>query len=158
MGLGFKELVDRVRAQFPDAIREVVEPNGDPFAVVDGARLVEIAAFLKKTPDLDFDYLASVGGVDDLQNLWAVYHLYSIGKNHRFVLKVKLPRQGAAVPTLCPVWPTANWHERETYDLYGITFEGHPDPRRILLPEDWPGHPMLKDYDFPEHYQGIPLK
>jgi NADH-quinone oxidoreductase subunit C len=158
VGLAFKEICDRLRSRFPTAVAEVVEPNSDPFALVDGAQLVDVARFLKETPELDFDYLASIGGTDDLQNLWSVIHLYSIGKNHRFVIKVKLDRTDPVVATLCPVWPTANWHEREAYDLYGIRYEGHPDLRRILLPEDWPGYPMRKDYDFPEHYQGIPLK
>jgi|SRR5688572_1271233 NADH-quinone oxidoreductase subunit C len=158
MGLSFKEIVDRLRSRFPSAVQETVEPNGDPFAVVDGAQLVELCRFLKDTPELDFDYLASLGGTDDLQNLWTVLHLYSIRRNHRLVLKVKHDRTDPKVDSLCGVWATANWHERESYDLYGIRYEGHPDLRRILLPEDWPGYPMRKDYDFPEHYQGIPLK
>ena len=158
MGLSFKEICDRVRSPFPSAILEVVEPNGDPFVVLDAATLIEVCAFLKDTPELDFDYLASLGGTDDLQNLWTVIHLYSIRRNHRFVIKVKHDRANPSVASLCPIWPTANWHERESYDLYGIRYEGHPDLRRILLPEDWPGYPMRKDYDFPEHYQGIPLK
>jgi len=158
VGLSFKEICDRLRSRFPSAVLETVEPNGDPFAIVDGAQMAEIGAFLKDTPELDFDYLASVGGTDDLQNLWSVVHLYSIRRNHRLVLKAKLDRNDPHLPTLCPVWPTANWHEREAYDLYGIRYDGHPDLRRILLPEDWPGYPMRKDYDFPEHYQGIPLK
>lgn len=158
MGLSFKEIVDRLRSRFPSAVQETVEPNGDPFAVIDAAQLVELCRFLKDTPELDFDYLASLGGTDDLQNLWTVLHLYSIRRNHRLVLKVKHDRTDPKVDSLCGVWATANWHERESYDLYGIRYEGHPDLRRILLPEDWPGYPMRKDYDFPEHYQGIPLK
>lgn len=158
MGLSFKEIVDRLRSRFPSAVPETGEPNGDPFAVVDGAQLLDVARFLRDTPELDFDYLGSLGGIDDLQNLWTVIHLYSIRRNHRVVLKVKHDRNDPKVDSLCGVWPTANWHERESYDLYGIRYEGHPDLRRILLPEDWPGYPMRKDYDFPEHYQGIPLK
>jgi NADH-quinone oxidoreductase subunit C len=158
MGLSFKEICDRLRSRFPSFIVETVEPNGDPYIVVDPAQLIDAARFLRDTAELDFDYLASVGGTDDLTNLWSVIHVYSIRRNHRFVMKVKLDRNDPRVATLCPVWATANWHEREAYDLYGIQYEGHPDPRRILLPEDWPGYPMRKDYDFPEHYQGIPLK
>ena len=158
MGLSFKEIVDRLRSQFPAVTFETVEPNGDPFVVVDKNALIDVGRFLKDTTDLDFDYLASLGGTDDLQNLWSVIHLYSIRRNHRLVMKVKLDRNDPSVASLCDLWPTANWHEREAYDLYGIRYEGHPDLRRILLPEDWPGYPMRKDYDFPEHYQGIPLK
>ncbi|HZL72376.1 MAG TPA: NADH-quinone oxidoreductase subunit C [Planctomycetota bacterium] len=158
MGLSFKEIVDRLRSQFPAVTFETVEPNGDPYVVVDKGALLDVARFLKDTTDLDFDYLASLGGTDDLVNLWSVMHLYSIRRIHRFVIKVKLDRTDPSVASLCDLWPTANWHEREAYDLYGIRYEGHPDLRRILLPEDWPGYPMRKDYDFPEHYQGIPLK
>ena len=158
MGLSFKEIVDRLRSQFPAVTFEIVEPNGDPFVVVDKNALVDICRFLRDTTDLDFDYLASLGGTDDLTNHWSVIHLYSIRRNHRLVMKVKLDRTEPSVASLCDTWPTANWHEREAYDLYGIRYEGHPDLRRILLPEDWPGYPMRKDYDFPEHYQGIPLK
>ena len=158
MALPFKEIVDRIRSRFPSAVAEVVEPTGDPFVVIHAASLVDVARFLRESSDLEFDYLASVGGTDDLQNLWSVMHLYSIRHVHRLVMKVKLDRANPVVASLCPVWPGANWHEREAWDLYGIQYTGHPDPRRILLPEDWPGHPMRKDYDFPEHYQGIPLK
>jgi NADH-quinone oxidoreductase subunit C len=158
MGLSFKEIVDRLKSRFPSAVLEIVEPNGDPYAVVDPAQLIDVCSFLKDTPDLEFDYLASLSGTDDLTNLWSVIHLYSIRRNHRFVMKVKHDRANPSVASLCPLWPTANWHEREAYDLYGIRYEGHPDLRRILLPEDWPGYPMRKDYDFPEHYPGIPLK
>jgi len=158
VGLAFREICDRIRARFPSALGEVVEPLGDPFVVIETGQLSAVCLFLRDTPELEFNYLASVGGVDDLQNLWSIYHLYSIPRNHRFVIKVKLDRNDPRVASLCPIWPTANWHERESYDLYGIQYEGHPDPRRILLPEDWPGYPMRKDYDFPEHYEGIPLK
>ncbi len=157
MGLSFKDVYARVEERFPAA--EIVESPGEPWVVVPKEQLVEISTWLKETPELSFDYLACQAGVDDTANFWSVYHLYSVPKNHKAVVKVKLPREDAPTcPSVCSVWAGANWHERETYDMYGIVYEGHPDHRRILLPEDWPGHPMRKDYDFPDHYQGIPLK
>lgn len=151
-----KEVLERLKARFADA--EVVEPNGEPYAVVGREKFLEVCRWLKETPDLDFDFCASVSGVDDTKDFWSVYHLYSTRRNHRTVVKVKLDRERPAVPSVCGLWPGANWHEREAYDMYGIEYEGHPDLRRILLPEDWPGFPLRKDYEFPDHYQGIPLK
>jgi NADH-quinone oxidoreductase subunit C len=157
MGLATKDVYARLKEKFAGV--EVVECPGEPYVVVDGAQLLEVCRFLKETPELSFDYLACQSGADDTVNFWSIYHLYSVAKNHRAVLKVKLPRDdSASVASVCAIWPAANWHERETFDMYGIRFEGHPDHRRILLPEDWPGYPLRKDYDFPDHYQGIPLK
>ncbi|MGH9334400.1 MAG: NADH-quinone oxidoreductase subunit C, partial [Vicinamibacteria bacterium] len=87
-----------------------------------------------------------------------VYHLTSLKHRHWIVLKVHLPREGARTPSLETIWPTANWHEREANDLFGVVFEGHSDPRRIFLPDDWPGHPLLKDWVWPEEWHGIPVK
>ena len=87
-----------------------------------------------------------------------VYHLYSYRHDHLFVLKVLLPRDDAAVPTVENVWAVANWHEREAYDMFGIVFEGHSDLRRILLPDDWVGHPLRKDWVDPEFYNGMHVK
>jgi NADH-quinone oxidoreductase subunit C len=158
MGLPFKQVYERIREKFPDGVASVVECPGDPYCIVRKEALVEICRWLKGDPELRFDLLACVCGTDDLKNFWTVYHLTSIPKNHKAVLKVQLDRENPSVPSLCPVWKAADWHERETYDMYGIRFENHPDLRRILLPEDWEGFPLRKDYDFPDEYQGIPLK
>lgn len=151
-----KEIYARLSAKVPGT--EVVDAPGDPFATIPPAAVVEACRFLRDDPDLRFDYCACVTGVDDTKDFWVVYHLYSIPKNHRAVLKVRLDRKEPVVASVVGVWKGADWHERETYDLYGIKFEGHPDLRRILLPEDWPGYPLRKDYEFPDEYQGIPLK
>ncbi len=157
MGLAPKDVLERVKAQCASA--EVVDvPGGDSFALVPADKFFELCRWLRSAPELEFDYCASIGGYDDSQNIWSVLHLYSIKRNHRLVLKVKLDRATPSVASVCGVWAGANWHERESYDMYGIVYEGHPDLRRILLPEDWPGYPLRKDYDFPDHYQGIPLK
>jgi NADH-quinone oxidoreductase subunit C len=157
VGIANKDVYARVKEKFPSV--EPVESPGEPWLVVPKEILLDVCRFLKETPELSFDYLACQAGVDDTASFWSVYHLYSIGKQHKAVLKVKLPHDDtASVPSVCSIWAGANWHERETFDMYGIRFEGHPDHRRILLPEDWPGYPLRKDYDFPDHYQGIPLK
>lgn len=159
MGLSFLEVYARLKEKFPQAVEEIVESPGDPFVVVKADALLDIGRHLKEAPELAFDYLACQCGTDDRTNFWSVYHLLSLAKGHRAVVKVRLPREdGVSVPSVVSIWPGADWHERETYDMYGIRFEGHPDLRRILLPEDWPGYPLRKDYDFPDHYQGIPLK
>ena len=147
----------------------------DPWVTVDVGRLVEICTFLRDDPRLRFDLLNCITGVDYLEtdpkkapkagfepHLELVYHLSSFSHRHRFVLKLILPRwqDGVAgqlpkVPTVSGIWATADWHERETYDMCGITFTGHPDLRRILLAEDWEGFPLRKDYEYPLEYHGI---
>jgi NADH-quinone oxidoreductase subunit C len=87
-----------------------------------------------------------------------VYHLSSLKHRHWIVLKVYLPRVDPKIPSVEKIWPTANWHEREAYDLFGVIFTGHSDFRRIFLPEDWAGHPLRKDWEWPEEWHGIPVK
>lgn len=153
------EIFERIRQKYPQAIRDVVQPGvGDSFAILTKEHLLEACRFLKEDPELAFDLPTCVSGVDDGQTFWVLYHLYSTRKNHRVVLKVDAGKEDPTVPSVISVWCGADWHERETYDMYGIRFEGHSDLRRILLPEDWPGYPLRKDYKFPEEYQGIPLK
>ena len=117
-----------------------------------------VCEYLKTTPGLSFDYLECITGVDypDLQKIVVVYHVYSYTARHRIVLKVFLDRGDPAMPSVVNVWSTANWQERECYDLLGVLFEGHPDLRRLLLPDDWEGHPLRKDFEEKEEYHGIP--
>jgi len=110
--------------------------------------LVDVCTFLRDDPETDFAMLAWMGGVDWLPRVprfETVYNLLSLSNGLRFTLKVRLPEENPRVPSVTGVWPTANWHERETYDFYGIEFTGHPDLTRILLPEDWIGWPLRKD-------------
>jgi NADH-quinone oxidoreductase subunit C len=110
--------------------------------------LVDACTFLRDDPETDFAMLAWMGGVDWLPRVprfETVYNLLSLSNGLRFTLKVRLPEENPRVPSVTGVWPTANWHERETYDFYGIEFTGHPDLTRILLPEDWVGWPLRKD-------------
>jgi NADH-quinone oxidoreductase subunit C len=156
-----------VLSKKPDAI--------DPWISIEPAKLVEIAMFLRDDPRLRFDILNCITGVDYLEpdakkaakagfepHLEVVYHLSSFEHKHRFVVKLMLPRwkDGKAgelpeVPSVAHIWRTADWHERETYDMCGILFTGHPDLRRILLAEDWEGYPLRKDYEYPLEYHGV---
>ena len=122
-----------------------------------GSRWSEAADFLKHDRDLLFDGLMCVVGVDyPSENLLrCVYLLYSYTHRHRISVKIEVPRDAPDLPTAVPTWAHANWMEREAYDLLGLNFIGHPDLRRVLLPDDWVGHPLRKDYTEPEEYQGI---
>jgi len=140
----------RLRERFPDVPLQRQEGPAvrDHTVIVPADRIVEVCTFLRDDPELDFAMCSWVGGADYLPRdprFEVIYHLLSISKNCRFVLKVTLPETNPRVPTVCGVWPTANWHERETYDFYGIEFAGHPDLTRILLPEAWVGWPLRKD-------------
>lgn len=148
----------------------------DPFVTVDPAKLVEVCIFLRDEPRLKFEMLNDVSGVDYLEpdpkkaakagfdpHVEVVYHLSSFTfPGSRFTLKVVLPRwkndtpgELPELPTVTGVWPAADWHEREAFDLLGVRFVGHPDPRRILMSDDWTGHPLRKDYEFPLEYHDI---
>lgn len=147
----------------------------DPWLTVSLDKLVAICEFLRDDPRLKFEHLNSLCGVDYLEtdekkrakfpfepHLEVVYHLSSFSLKHRTVIKVSLPRwkgdvagELPEVPSVAGVWGIADWHERETYDLVGIMFTGHPNLKRILCPEDWEGHPLRKDYEFPLEYHGI---
>jgi NADH-quinone oxidoreductase subunit C len=158
MSLTLTQVYEKLKDRFPAAEVAVVEVPGDPYCTVKAEAILEICRWLKSDLETHFDLCASISGTDDTKNFWVVYHLYSTVKNHRAVVKVKLDRGAPVVDSVVSVWKAADWHEREAYDMYGIRFEGHPDLRRILLPEDWPGYPLRKDYEFPDEYQGIPLK
>jgi len=169
------EIIAILEEKFGPRIRQKKPDTIDPYVVVDAADIVEVCRFLRDDPRLQFDMLNCISGVDYCEpepakaakagfepHLEVVYHLSSFVKRHRFVVKVILPRwkdnvegQLPEVPSVTSIWPAANWHERETYDLVGIRFVGHPDLRRILLAEDWEGHPLRKDYIYPLEYHGI---
>ena len=138
--------------QFPDAVQATHAQHGDATALVGAASLVDVMRFLRDDPALQFDVLADLCGVDYLEHADAserfevVYHLYSIPKNHRVRIKVRVPEMPCQVDSIVPLWPAANWMEREVWDLYGVRFRGHPDLRRILLYEEFEGFPLRKDY------------
>jgi len=140
----------RLRERFPDVAleRQTGEAMRDHTVIVPAERLVEICTFLRDDPELDFAMLAWVSGLDWLPRdprFEVAYGLLSLTHRVRLTLKVRIPEEQPRVPSVTGVWPTANWHERETYDFFGIEFIGHPDLTRILLPEDWTGWPLRKD-------------
>jgi NADH-quinone oxidoreductase subunit C len=162
-----EKLGGKIKAKKPEAI--------DPYVVIEPADLVEVCRFLRDERRLKFEFLNCISGVDYLEpdpkkapkagfepHMEVVYHLSSFTHQHRFVLKIILPRwkdnkpgEIPEVPSVTSMWRTADWHEREVYDLSGVRFAGHPELRRILLSEDWLGHPLRKDYEFPLEYHGI---
>lgn len=146
----------RLREHFPDATGELQSAR-DPWAPVQAAALPEVARFLREDPQLRFDCLSNASVVDRLERgvFELVYHLYSYPWRHSLVLKAEVPREDPVAPTLEGVWKIANWLEREMFDLMGVRFSGHSDLRRLLMPEDWPGHPARKDFVEPEEYHGI---
>lgn len=142
-----------------------------PFAVVPAEQLLAVAHFIRDNAESQLDMLRCISALDypDKKQLVLAYDLLSYTHRHEWCLKVILPRPALpeipSVPSVAGVWPAADWHEREAYDLMGINFLGHPDvvtdatgthPRRILLPDDWQGFPLRKDYAFPREYEGIP--
>lgn len=168
------EVIAVLEAEFGAKIKEKKTDAIDPYVVVAPENLVEVARYLRDDPQLRFDMLNDISGVDYLEpdpkkaakagfepHVEVVYHFQSFVHRHRFTLKVSLPRWRdkpgdlPEVPTLTGLWHSADWHEREVYDLCGVWFTGHPDLRRILLAEDWVGHPLRKDYEFPLEYHGI---
>ena len=170
-----QDLLSRLKGKFGDQIVASNTENLDPWIEVAADAIAKVGAYLKSEPDLKFDMLNCISGVDYLHtdskkaakagwepHTQVVYHLSSIANKHTLVLKVILPRwkddvegQLPEVPSVSGVWRTADWHEREVYDLSGIYFTGHPNLRRILCPEDWIGHPLRKDYEMPLEYHGI---
>jgi len=116
-----------------------------------------LGEYLRDAPELAFKSLMCLSALDLGQELQVVYHLFSMQHGHKMTIKVNVSKERPVVASVSKVWPTAIWHEREAYDLMGVMFEGHDDLRRILLPDDWAGHPLRKDYEFPKEYRGIPV-
>jgi NADH-quinone oxidoreductase subunit C len=147
---------DMLKGRFGDAVVELQGEGFSPaFVVVAPAAVREVSRFLKEDPDLSFDVLMCLSGVDYKDRFAVAYHLHSMKHRHAIGVKAFLPRESPSLPSVDDVWPAANFQEREAFDLYGIAFEGSKDLRRILLPEDWEGHPLRKDYKYPDFYHGI---
>jgi len=153
-------IIDLLRSRFGEGIISSEAEGLHPHVVVSAGSLVGVCKFLRDDESLRFDLLRCVTAIDwpDRATISVVYDLVSIEHGHVFSVKVELDRDKAEVASVSQVWRTAEWHEREAYDLMGVKFLGHSDLRRILLPEDWPGHPLRKDYQESEEYHGISTK
>lgn len=161
----FPEITDLLSAQFGSDLQANTQ-NPQPCLAVPVSQLVAICQFLRDDERLFFDLLACVTGIDngpEANTMEVIYNLTSIPYEHNLMLKVVIPRTPnntslPSVPTLSHIWRTADWHERETFDLLGIQFDNHPDLRRILLPTDWVGYPLRTDYQEQDQYHGIKTK
>jgi NADH-quinone oxidoreductase subunit C len=161
----FSELSTTLTSHFGQSL-QANTVNPQPYFTVPVEQLVSICQFLRDDERLFFDLLACVTAIDngaDANTMEVIYNLTSIPYEHNLMLKVVVPRQVErgklpSVPSVAHIWRTADWHEREAFDLVGIHFEGHPDLRRILLPTDWVGHPLRTDYTEEEQYHGIKTK
>ncbi len=152
--------VTKIRERYPDALIDIDLFRGDTRILVKREFIVDICRLFKTDSDLQYNFFSECLGVDYLDaregyRFEVVYNLYSLpydkngvryGKNHRIFLKVPVPEEDPTVPTVTEVYPAAEWPEREIYDMFGVSFSGHPDLRRILMPDDWVGHPQRKDY------------
>ena len=118
-----------------------------PYILIKPEHWSQTASVLASHPELRLNYLRNLSGVDCETHMEVVYHLLSIHSKHEYVIKVKTDRENPAIPSVTPIWATANWNEREVYDLLGIDFPSHPDLRRIMMSDDWVGHPLRKDYE-----------
>src|SRR5262245_38191862 len=157
-----KAIHERLAAKFGDKISAAVLEGTNPHVVVAADALFDVAEFCKGDEELAFDNLMCEGAVDFPKEtpprMEMVYVLFSYKHRHTFTLKVFLPRENPEVATVEGLWGVANWHEREAFDMFGIRFIGHSDMRRILLPDDWDGFPLRKDWVDPEFYNGMHVK
>jgi NADH-quinone oxidoreductase subunit C len=148
------QILQRLRDRFGGAVTDSHEHRGDATLVVERAALIDALRFCRDEADLDFDVLMDLTAVDysrypgreDGPRFEVVYHLYSIAHNHRVRVKVRVDEDDATAPTASELWPIANWSKREVWDMFGVRFSGHPDLRRLLLYEEFVGHPLRKDY------------
>jgi len=162
-----EEICKLLMDKFGAAIENSVVEGGHPYAQVKADRWPEVARFLLDDPRLELNLLRSITALDLLTDdkIACVYDLMHIPterptalmtETYEFAVRVVTDRNEPTIPTVSDVWAAADWHEREAFDLMGVRFEGHPDLRRILCPDDWEGYPLRKDYDFPLEYHGIP--
>ena len=144
------QIAEGLQRDHAEWVSEIINALGETTIIVPREHIVDACSFLKTTTGLNFDLLTDLCGFDrgpeEEPRFEVNYHLFSTTRHHRLRLKVVLNEEDARVQTVTGVWRTANWHERETYDLFGVIFVGHPDLRRILLPEDWQGHALRKDF------------
>jgi NADH-quinone oxidoreductase subunit C len=154
------QVIETMTRQFGDAVVTSAPEGLHPHIQVKPEMVAQIGKFLKNDPELAFDLLRCISAIDwPAKNIIELsYDLISTRLGHAFAVKVSLDRSNPKVESVSGIWPAANWHEREAYDLMGVTFTNHPDPRRILMPDDWAGFPLRKDYQDPAEYHGLKIK
>ncbi len=144
------QISEKIKERLPEEVLDVREFRGQVSITLKKERILDIFRYLHDDPDIFLDYLVDVCGADYLgkkeKRFEVVYHLYPIKHRHAVRIKAEVDGNESSIDSVMPIWAGANWHEREAYDMYGIIFKGHPDLRRILLPEDWEGYPLRKDY------------
>ncbi|MGQ9569733.1 MAG: NADH-quinone oxidoreductase subunit C [Thermodesulfovibrionales bacterium] len=143
-------MAEKIKEHFPEEVIEVIEFRDQTSVIVKRGRILDICRYLLDEPTLSLDHLQDLCGADyqgkKEPRFEVVYNLYSIKYRHKIRIRAQVPEDDPSIQSVTPIWAGANWHERECYDMFGIVFKGHPDLRRILLPEDWEGHPLRKDY------------
>jgi len=152
------EIIKRVKENFATAVLETNTEIKQPYLIIEKDKIHDVIEFAKNDEKLKFDFLRSLSGVDTENSFFLVYHLYSYPLKQEIVIKCKISRDDPKIDTVSDIYGAADWHERETFDLFGIIFNNHKDLKRILLPPDWVGHPLRKDYKEPKEYRGITHK
>jgi len=149
-GLNPKDIAEKIKEKFPDQVVDVTEFRDQVSVIVKKDRIVTICKYLHDDPLLSLDHLQDLTAADYLKKkevrFEVVYNLYSIKYRHKIRIRAQVPENDTKISSVVPIWAGANWHERECFDMFGIIFTGHPDLRRILMPEDWEGYPLRKDY------------
>jgi NADH-quinone oxidoreductase subunit C len=144
-----EKVLDRLKVKFADAVLEANEFRGELTVVISKERIVDVCKFLKDDTELRFDFLADLCGIDmntPSKRFGVIYNVYSYMNKYRMRLKTFTEEEHLRVPTVTDIWKTANWHEREAFDMFGIIFEGHPDLRRMYMPDEFEYHPLRKDF------------
>ncbi len=155
------EKINRLISQVCRRECVIVQNASPPGVIVDATDLVSVCLELHQNPATFFDSLSCVTGIDnglEAKTMEVLYHLYSIPFHTSMMLKTIVPRENSEIDSVSHIWKSANWLEREVYDMFGIKFKNHPDLRRILMPNDWEGHPLRKDYQHQELYRNIKVK
>jgi len=149
-GLEAKEIAEKIKEKFPDQVIDVAEFRDQVSVIVKKDQIIKICKYLHDDPLLSLDHLQDLTAVDYLKKkdvrFEVVYNLYSIRYRHHIRIRAQVTENDPKIKSAVPIWAGADWHERECFDMFGIVFTGHPDLRRILMPEDWEGYPLRKDY------------
>ena len=151
------EIKNHIEKSFPESIIDFDPECLEPWISIHVHKFRSIAEYLRQTEELHFESLMCLSGMDYKDQLGVVYHFHSYKNDHRIAIKVFLSTEQPNISTISDIWRTAEWHEREAYDLFGIKFDNNPDLRRILLPDDWEGYPLRKDYQDPKTYNEMPV-